>query len=118
MAISLLLPGATYHYQLVSINSAGTSLSGDQTFTTTANQPAAICLACGSWLPECGFQLSFTNLCGLGFTVLGSTDLALPLADWTVLGVALESPAGSGQYQFTDPHAANYVTQFYRVRSP
>jgi hypothetical protein len=68
-------------------------------------------------VPGGGFQVTFTNLSGLSFTVLGSTDMTLPLTNWTVLGSAQESPAGSGNYQFTDPAATN-ATQFYRVRSP
>jgi len=64
------------------------------------------------------FQLSFTNLSGLGFTVLGSTNLALPLSGWTVLGSPVETPPGSGNYQFTDSQATNLVSRFYQVRSP
>jgi hypothetical protein len=30
---------------------------------------------------------------------------------------AVESPFGSGQYQFTDPQATNYTKRFYRVKS-
>ena len=62
------------------------------------------------------FQLSFTNLDGLSFTVLATTNLALPLTNWTVLGTPVESPPG--QYQFTDPQATNKATRFYRVSSP
>ena len=64
------------------------------------------------------FQLSFTNLSGLGFTALGTTNLALPLADWTVLGSPVETPPGSGNYQFTDSQSTNLVSRFYQVRSP
>jgi hypothetical protein len=67
-------------------------------------------------LPGGAFQLSFTNLNGLGFTVLGTTNLALPLTNWTVLGAATEAPPG--QYRFTDPHATNSPAKFYRVTSP
>ncbi len=62
------------------------------------------------------FQLSFTNLSGLPFTVLGSTNVALPLTNWTVLGAPVENPPGT--YQFTDLQATNNATQYYRVRSP
>jgi hypothetical protein len=67
-------------------------------------------------LPNGAFQFSFTNLPGLSFTVLGTTNLTLPLSNWTVLGAPVEGPAG--QYQFTDTQATNSASQFYRVRSP
>lgn len=60
------------------------------------------------------FQLTFTNLPGVGFTVVASTNIALPLTNWTVLGTASESPAG--QFQFMDTLATNKV-RFYGVRS-
>jgi hypothetical protein len=53
---------------------------------------------------------------GLGFTVLATTNLALPLSNWTVLGAPVEGP--SGQYQFTDTQATNTAIRFYRVSSP
>ena len=62
------------------------------------------------------FQCSFTNQPGASFTVLASTNLALPLNNWTSLGAPIESPAG--QYQFTDAQAANFTQRFYRVTSP
>ena len=67
-------------------------------------------------LPGGAFQFSFTNLSSLSFTALGTTNLALPLTNWTVLGAPLEAPPG--QYQFTDPQATNSATRYYRVRSP
>jgi hypothetical protein len=63
-------------------------------------------------------QFGFTNYTDMIFTVLTSTNLTLPLNLWTNIGYAVESPAGSGQYQFTDPQATNYPQRFYRVRSP
>lgn len=64
------------------------------------------------------FMFSFTNLTGASFTVFASTNVALPFAQWSNLGAVVESPAGSGQFQFTDPQATNNVHRFYRVRSP
>ena len=75
-------------------------------------------LTSGSVLANGSFKLAFTNYTGLGFTVLGSTNLSLPENAWSNLGTAVESPAGSGQFQFTDPQAANNVQRFYRVRTP
>jgi hypothetical protein len=62
------------------------------------------------------FQLSFTNTPGASFTVLTSTNIALPLTNWTVLGAPIEiSP---GQFRFVDTLATNRVLSFYAVRSP
>jgi len=62
------------------------------------------------------FSFRFTNnvdtLCG----VLATTNLALPLASWSVLGAATEiSP---GRFQFADLQATNSPRRFYRVYSP
>lgn len=50
------------------------------------------------------------------FTVLTATNVALPAANWTVLGNA--SQPLPGQYQFSDTAATNGPQQFYRVVSP
>jgi len=63
-------------------------------------------------------QFQFTNLMGGSFTVFASTNVASPFITWSNLGPAVESPAGSGQFQFTDPQAANNPRRFYRVHSP
>jgi len=48
--------------------------------------------------------------------VLATTNVSLPSSNWTALGGVTEiSP---GQFQFTDPHAANFGQRFYRLRSP
>ena len=111
-------PSPTYHYRLVGINSPGTSLGRDLTFTGGVYQPVPFSLTGVSQLPGGGAQLSFSNLPGLGFTVLGATNVAQPLPNWTALGPAVESPAGSGHYHFTDPQATNYARRFYRVVWP
>lgn len=60
------------------------------------------------------FQFNFTNIPGLSFTVRGTTNLALPFTNWTLLGNATEiSP---GQFQFTN--ASGAPQQFYRVTTP
>lgn len=63
-----------------------------------------------------GLHFAFTNVAGTHFTVLASTNLALPQNSWTPLGAAAEGP--SGTFQFTDPQAAHTPQLFYRVRSP
>lgn len=62
------------------------------------------------------FQFSFTNAADIDFTALASTNVALPLTGWTVLGnIPQISP---GHYQFTDSRATNFPQCFYRVVSP
>jgi hypothetical protein len=61
-------------------------------------------------------RFGFTSQSGRTFTVLMSTNLTLPVAQWTPLGNPVESPAGT--YQFTDSTAANSPRRFYRVTSP
>jgi len=62
------------------------------------------------------FQLNFSNTPGGTNTILATTNPAVQMASWTVLGIAAE--ISSGQFQFTDPQATNNVRRFYRVRSP
>jgi hypothetical protein len=114
--ISSLTPGTTYHFRLVGSNSAGTNAGVDLMFTTVSIQPVNFNLNGSIQLSGGAFKLSFTNLSGLGFTVLGATNLVLPVSNWTVLGAPSEAPPG--QYQFTAPQATNNTKRFYRVRSP
>jgi hypothetical protein len=62
------------------------------------------------------FQFGFTNIAGAMFSVLTTTNVSLPLSNWTTLGTVTDSPPG--QFQFTDPQAANGTNRFYRVSSP
>ncbi len=64
------------------------------------------------------FQFGFTNYEGMTQTILTTTNLALPSGQWTILGTAVETPAGSGNFQFADLQATNNPQRFYRVRSP
>jgi hypothetical protein len=63
-------------------------------------------------------SFTLTNYSDMSFTVLASTNLALPFSQWSNLGTALESPLGSGQYPFTDLQATNYSRRYYTVESP
>ena len=62
------------------------------------------------------FQFGFTNLSGIPFTALATTNLTLPSSNWTVLGTATE--IFPGQFQFTDSAATNFPWRFYQIRSP
>jgi hypothetical protein len=61
-------------------------------------------------------QFAFTNTPSASFTVLSSTNLSLPLSDWTVVGSA--SNTAPGVFQFTSPPTTNDAQRFYSVRSP
>ncbi len=61
-------------------------------------------------------RLTFTNTPGVSFTVLRTTNLALPPVNWTVLGSPSEGP--SGQFQFHDGQAATNTQAYYRVSAP
>jgi hypothetical protein len=62
------------------------------------------------------FQCTFSSVTNADFTVLATTNLALPFADWTMLAPAIQ--CSPGQYQFTDPGATNYPQRFYQAVSP
>ena len=62
-------------------------------------------------------KFSFTNATRLSFSVLSTNNLTAPIASWPVVGQAIESPAGSGNYQFTNSATGN-AQQFYILRQP
>jgi alpha-tubulin suppressor-like RCC1 family protein len=75
-----------------------------------------ILLASAQNLTNGPFQFTFTSIAGVSFSVLGTTNPALPLNSWVLVGSAAE--ISSGQYQFTDLRKGKLPQQFYRVRWP
>lgn len=66
--------------------------------------------------PNGAFRFTFTNTPNWPFTVMGTTNLALPFSNWTtVTGLTEALP---GQFQFVDALATNSSHKFYRVSSP
>jgi len=85
-------------------------------FSISVPVPTPADLTGAKTLTNGSFQFAFTNSVGALFGVLATTNVALPLTNWTVLGgVAELSP---GQFQFTDSQAITNSGRFYRVRSP
>ena len=92
--------------------------------TATGYSPAQVTQSIAGVSPTLGgvtvtgdaLNFSFTSASGLSFTVLGSTNVALPLNQWTVLGPATEGP--SAHYQFTDPNSTTNSEVFYTIRQP
>ena len=77
------------------------STGTDKSFTTlkvTAPNLAGL-LAGGA------FNLSFTNATGASFSVLATNNITAPTTNWPVVGQAVESPAGSGNYSFYECRA-------------
>jgi hypothetical protein len=68
----------------------------------------------GTKLANGNFKINFTNVTGMSFVVLASTNVSLSVSNWTNLGAPTESPIG--QYQFTDTQANKM--SFYRVSLP
>jgi hypothetical protein len=66
--------------------------------------------------PNSAFHFSFPNVLGTAFSVYSSADISVPFSNWTRLGSVPE--VSPGQFQFTDPTAANSTQKFYRVTSP
>jgi hypothetical protein len=78
--------------------------------------PAPVILTNIQRLTNGAFQFAFTNTPGALFGVLATTNPALPLSNWTGLGVPVE--IAPGQFQFTDPQAVSSAQRFYSVRVP
>jgi hypothetical protein len=84
-------------------------------FSVPVSQPVIV-LSNPTLLPDGSFQFDFTNIPSKGFSVFRSTNMSLPLSNWTPLGpVTEETP---GQFRFIDPPANLDGPRLYRVRSP
>jgi alpha-tubulin suppressor-like RCC1 family protein len=90
----------------------------DHTLALVAAPPAAPIMPTGA--PFFGhrfFSITFTNTPGGLFDVVASTNMTLPLSNWTPIGDAPE--VSSGQFQLLDGQFGGIrVKRFYRVRSP
>jgi hypothetical protein len=62
------------------------------------------------------FQFDLHENLGLTLTVLGTTNVSLPLTNWTALGSVSE--VSPGMYRFVDTQATNFSQRFYRVVAP
>jgi len=64
------------------------------------------------------FIFGFTNFTGLSFSVLATNNITAPISAWPVIGTAVESPVGSGNYMFTNTPAATNAQLYYILRQP
>jgi autotransporter-associated beta strand protein len=65
-------------------------------------------------LSGASFPLTFSGPSGVGYQVLTSTNVSLPLASWTVLTTGTFGP---GPVTYTDTSATNHQ-QYYIIKSP
>ena len=104
---------------LVAGGTDGTFTIGSaELYDLAAGTLGAVTLTNTAKLPSGAFQFGFTNipLPGATFTALSTTNLALPLSNWTVLGGVTDLLPG--QFRFTDSQATNHSQSFYLIRSP
>jgi hypothetical protein len=99
-------PARTAHIQLLGqTNSITQGLVGTSPFLTDVQL-----------LANSAIQFSFTNNPSGSFTVLSTTNLALPLVDWTVVGAATN--ISGNEFRFTSQPTGSGQQHFYTVRSP
>jgi hypothetical protein len=65
-------------------------------------------------------KFSFSGMSGLGlsYSIIATTNIALPYTNWLAAGGATDSVATPGQFQFTDPQSTNLPQRFYRAQWP
>jgi hypothetical protein len=98
-----------------SIVVTATGYSGDAVLQTIAGVPSPTLRGVSSI--NGNFTFNFTSVPGLSFSVLATNVLTAPIVAWPIAGLAVESPAGSGNYQFTNS-AATTAQQYYILRQP
>jgi alpha-tubulin suppressor-like RCC1 family protein len=93
------------------------SSAAQHTLALVAEPPVpTITLTAPHTLTNGMFQFMFSYTPGALLSVVSTTNLTLPLSNWTVLtGVTEVSP---GQFKFTDSQTTSTPRRFYRVRSP
>ena len=105
-------PGRDYYWsvQAVDTSFAGSPFAAEQQFTVAAPRIIEPLM-----LGNGHFQFSFSNEASVIYAVLATTNVALPLAQWTVLGPPVS--LGGGLYRFTDLLATNHAQRFYLLRA-
>lgn len=91
-------------------------LSSAELFVVTPSPSLPIVLTGATMMPGGAFRFGFTNTPGATFSAWSTTNVSLPLNNWTALGAVTE--VSPGRFQFTDAQAATAPRQFYRVSSP
>ncbi len=109
-----LTPGRDYYWTVQAVDScfAGSPFAAEAAFAISPRLINPIEYSSGV------FEFYYTNRSILipSYEVLASTNLALPVVDWTRLGTAI--PLGNGLYRFTDIGAIGQPQRFYQLVGP
>ncbi len=100
-------------YRVIVTNAFGSVTSSVAVLTVAIPSPIALSSATMS---NGVFRFFFTNTPGANFTVLSTTNVSLPLSNWTALGSLVEFLPG--QFRFTHSNATTNQQRFYCVRAP
>ncbi len=112
-ALTGLQAGTRYHYGLSATNGSGQTLGTNLSFVTldVRRQISQVTQPTPGQL-----RLEFTGGPDVGYKILGTTNLTLPVTQWPVIGTA--SYLSNGNFQFTFPQPTNVPQSFYMLRSP
>ena len=113
-AIAGMAPGSVFHYRVLATNPGGSDVGQDAVVTLPSIPPFQVMGTRTG--PGGSMKLSLASAADASFTVLSSTDLALPAVQWKALGSMTET--SPGQYEFVDPTPSTNSQCYYRVRSP
>jgi hypothetical protein len=111
LVVSGFSPNVTNHFRAVATNSLGRANGLDGTFVWKTAQPTLI-------EPERLSSGNFRFKFDANPRQLYSVDSSTNLENWTVLGLATESPAGSGHFIYTHVGAGSAPRRYYRVNAP
>jgi hypothetical protein len=101
---------------VITIGIGATGYSPDSVNQTLITQPIAGGATFGGSGTNSTVGFSFTSVTGLSFSVLGTNNITAPVSTWPVVGHAVETPAGSGNYQFSA--GATNGAQYFILRQP
>lgn len=102
-------------YAVVVSDAVGSVISADAQLIVSGSPPIPVQGLIGE-LADGRVSVQFAGTPNASYSMLGTTNVSLPLANWTVLGPATEY--SSGLFQFIDSQTGNNSQRFYRVRSP
>ena len=112
LTLTNLTVSQTGNYTVAATNVAG---NASAVAALTVNALVAPTLSGGATLVGGNFQLTFSGPAGETFKVVTTTNVAAPVASWTVV---TNGTFGAGPVTFADPATAANPQRYYRVTAP